>query len=508
MGSDGQGMVLGAIDVGTNAVRLVLARPLSDGAFERLHEERDGIRPGEGVFRTGEIPDEVADRLVATMRRYSALCRRFGARVRAVATSAVREARNGPKVVERVRREAGVALEVVSGKEEARLICLGVLRGAKKGARSLLVDIGGGSTEVAVASGEQPEELWSVALGAVRLSELFSSSGRVDDEKLELMRHYAGEALREAIAPAVHRRERTGLGSSGTIQAVVGYAAASGTAHATRAQITRAVERLAGMGPQQRRKHFDARRAEIILAGAVVLEAVMRHLNLGTITAVDRGLREGLLVDLVRRERPALGDASLSSAAISLGQWLRFDEAHARQVTRVALQLFDRMGRVHGLGAPARSLLEVAALLHDVGNVISHQRHHKHSAYILQHADLPGLADRERGLAALVARFHRRSAPERTHPQLQSLPVAEFQMVRSLSTLLRIADAFDRSHAQPVESIRLRVGESKVWVKADCRGPVDLESWDIDREKALFRRVFGRQLEVGFTPVNGRSRKR
>src|SRR5215471_19840786 len=172
-------VVLAAIDVGTNSVKLELARPLPNGSFETLHDERDPVRPGEGVFKTGCIPRDVAERLLSTLRRYGALCRRFHARVRAVATSAVREAQNRDEIIRRARAEAGLDLEVVSGKEEARLICLGVLHGKPKTARSLCIDIGGGSTEVATAVGEEPTELFSVAIGAVRLSEIFQAEGDI-----------------------------------------------------------------------------------------------------------------------------------------------------------------------------------------------------------------------------------------------------------------------------------------------------------------------------------------
>src|SRR5215831_18433938 len=191
--------ILAAIDVGANAVRLKLARPLPDGSLETLHEERDPVRPGEGVFKTGTLPRDVADRLLSTLRRYAALCRRHRAQVRAVATSAMREAKNAGEVIRRVRRETGLSLDVVSGREEARLICVGVLFGKAPGARSLVIDIGGGSTEVASALGERPTALWTLALGAVRLSELFDTSGKISGKQLGLLRGYASEVIGEAL---------------------------------------------------------------------------------------------------------------------------------------------------------------------------------------------------------------------------------------------------------------------------------------------------------------------
>jgi exopolyphosphatase/guanosine-5'-triphosphate,3'-diphosphate pyrophosphatase len=312
---DTTAQVLAAIDVGTNAVRLRLARPLPDGSLETLHEERDPVRPGEGVFKSGTISREVADRLLSTLRRYGALCRRHQARVRAIATSAIREAKNRDEILRRARREAGLDLEVVSGKEEARLICLGVLHGKPADVRSLVIDIGGGSTEVASAIGERPAALWSVALGAVRLGELFDATGQVNDKSLSLMRDYAREAIEESLPRHAKGSPRTALGSSGTIQAVVSFAAARGTAHATTRQLTRTVESLVEMTPVQRREIFDPRRADIIVPGAVILEAVAKHLGLKSVTAVDRGLRDGILADLLRRTQPEDEDASLTTRA-------------------------------------------------------------------------------------------------------------------------------------------------------------------------------------------------
>lgn len=488
--------VLGAIDVGTNAVRLELARPLPDGTLETLHQERDPVRPGEGLFTTGMIPREVADRLLSTLRRYGALSRRFKARVRAVATSAVREAKNRDEVVRRARDEAGLELEVVSGREEARLICLGVLQGRPARERSLLVDIGGGSTEIATATGEKPNALWSVAIGAVRLTEIFEANGKIGTKKIDLMRSFAEEAFREALPKRLPLRPKNALGSSGTIQTVVRFAAAAGTGHATAAQLTRAVNRLAGMSLAERRQHFDPKRAEIVVGGAVVLEAVVRHLGIASMTAVDRGLRDGILVDLLRRARPALDDHSLSDAAVALGRRFQFDEPHALQVRKLALALFDQLARLHALPAATRPLLETAALLHDIGGAVSYQRHHKHTEYLVRNADIPGLTDRERGLVALIARYHRRSAPERTHPGLATLPPGEFQIVRKLSTLLRLADSFDRSHHQPVKSVKAALSRDGVQLRLGARAPLDLEIWDAERELPLFRRIFGHGLEL------------
>jgi exopolyphosphatase/guanosine-5'-triphosphate,3'-diphosphate pyrophosphatase len=486
-----QAHIVAAIDVGTNAVRLEIARARPDGSLETLHQERDPIRPGDGVFLDGRMPPEVEQRLVATLRRYGALCRRHRAIVRAVATSAIREAKNGPDVVKRVRAAAGIDLEVVSGREEARLICAGVLRGRPHHAPALVLDVGGGSTEVAAALGEVATDLWSVPLGAVRLSQIFGTRGRVPAGRLAAMRAYAAEAFREAI-PHPPRTMRRALGSSGTIGAIVAFAAGRGRP-ATRSEVTRAVEALAAMPLAERGRELEPRRAEIIVAGAAILEAAMAHLALGSVLAVETGLRNGLLVELARANgRPR--DPTTAEAVVELGRRFAFDEAHARQVARLALEIHDRLAPVHRLPPAARRILETAALLHDVGHAVSVHAHHKHTFYLVANADLPGFSDRERALVALVARYHRRSPPTRGRADLRDLSAGELGLVRKLVAMLRIADALDRSHQQPVRRLETSRRDRTVRIAISARGALDLELWDAEREVALFRRVFGRRL--------------
>ncbi len=487
--------VLAAIDVGTNAVRLELARAEGDGSLETIHQERDPIRPGEGVFSTGSIPDEVADRLVLTLRRYALLCRRYKAQVRAVATAALRDAANREEIVRRARTEAGLELEVVSGLEEARLICLGVLHRKPKDARSLLIDIGGGSTEVISAQGETPLELWSLPLGAVRLTELFGTGGAVNPAKARLLRGHCAEVLRRHLPKRPARAPKVALGSSGTINALIGYVAEEGTGHATLRQLTRAVDALALMPAAQRRKHFDPRRAEIIVAGAVILEQVAKHLGCESVSGVNRGLRDGILVDLLHRLDADWKNPSLTEAALALGRKFHFDEAHCTHVAGLALELFDDLEPLHELPSSARAFLEVAALLHDVGNAVSHDRHHKHTYYLIHHADIAGLSDGERELVALVARYHRRSPPDPSHAGMAGLGAVEARAVRRLATILRLANALDRSHMQTVRRVKARRGREAVTLLLRARGPVDLEQWSVEREAENFRRVFGKRLE-------------
>jgi len=506
--------VIAAIDVGANAVRLEIARGFPDGTIELVHQERDPVRPGEGLFQTGVIPDYVVARLIGALRRYAIICKRHHARVRAVGTSALREAKNRDDIIRQVKRETGLVLEAISGKEEARLMCLGVLSGRPPKARSLCIDIGGGSTEVAGAIGERPVKLWSVAIGSVRLTEIFKSHRDISPKQLRLLREFAREAVEDSLPSGIRGFPRMALGSSGSIRAIIASAAAEGTAHASAEQISKAVEKLARMDPEERRRRFDDRRAEVIVAGAVILEALARHLSLHAVTAVDRGLRHGVLVDLVRRRFRGEDDSSLLDAARTLGRRLFFDEAHGEQVAVLAGGLFDQLAALHRLPMAVRSYLEVAAVLHDIGHSVSYTKHHRHSEYLIRNGDIPGLSDHERDLVARIARFHRRSHPDLNHPGMENLTVGEARVVRKLATLLRIADALDRSHAQPIGKLRAERKHGSVVLHVNTTGPADLELWDVANEAPLFRKVFGTRLAIHASSVRrsvgarGRKRRR
>jgi exopolyphosphatase/guanosine-5'-triphosphate,3'-diphosphate pyrophosphatase len=245
----------------------------------------------------------------------------------------------------------------------------------------------------------------------------------------------------------------------------------------------------------ERRRHFDPRRAEIVVAGAVILEGAMRQMRLATVAAVETGLRNGVLVDLLRRAA-ARDDHTAAEAALGLGRRFGFDEEHAVQVGALAVTLFEDLASLHRLPASARRVIEAAAMLHDVGSAVSFHRHHKHSAYLVANADLPGLDERERGLAALVARFHRRSFPERHRKDLAHLSAADLGALRKLAAILRLANALDASHQRSVRSLGAEARDGKVILRLRARAPLDLELWDVEREAALFRQVFRRRVEV------------
>jgi len=295
-----------------------------------------------------------------------------------------------------VQREAKLNLEIISGKEEARLICLGVLHGKRPNTRSLCVDIGGGSTEVAVALGERPTHLWSLAMGAVRLTELFKLAHSTSSKQVRLAREYAREAMVESLPKVLPGAPRVALGK-------FRFDPRGGGLHSRRRQqpghgeTTGSHRRgTGGHEPRERRQRFDPARADIVLAGAVILEALARRLSLDAVTAVDRGLRDGLLVDLLNRRSASQRDRSLADEALALGRRFQFDEAHARQVATLALALFDQIPQIHRLPAAVRPYLEAAAWLHDIGNSVNYQKHHRHTEYLVRNTDIPAWRPRAR----------------------------------------------------------------------------------------------------------------
>lgn len=488
--------IFGAIDVGTNAARLKIVRQTSTGSFEDIYGERDAIRPGEGVWETGELADEVVERLVGTMRRFSALCERYGAIVGAVATSALREARNQTAILRRVEAETGIAIQVISGTEEARLICLGVLSGSAATERNLVIDIGGGSTEVIYAEGERPRKLFSLGLGGVLMKEMFDAAKKVGPKDLVLMRSYAAQTLAKALPTKLGELPSVAIGSSGTIRALVQYAA-GGDGPATTAQITEAVNQLSKLSLSEREDLFEARRAEIIVGGGVILEAILKHLRLDHIEPTNRGLKEGLIIDLRRRATFPEENLAVTEAALEIGRRFDFNEDHARQVAKLSLRLFDRLSDVHGLPQTYRPLLETAALLDDIGYAINRAKHHVHSGYLIEHMDIAGFSDWERLIVARTVVYREKSSKNRRNgSSIDDLVPRDQETVRRLSGLLRLADSLDRSHRQPAHDLVVDTSGKAVSVLVKASNEIELELWTVRKYAKRFEKIFGRPLEI------------
>jgi len=506
---------LAVVDLGSNAVRLQIASAQPDGTLEVRAEDRAAVRLGAQVFRTGRLSSESISGCANALVRFAKLAQTAGAaHVRAVATSAVREASNRDELLKAARARAGIDIEVISGAEEARLVCLGVLQGALASDRSLLIDIGGGSTEIISARGEEPEHAFSLQLGSVRLTEFFVKHDPISRREAQLIEEAVEDAVLQ-IDPVLIGKHPRLIGAAGTTGAVAALAQSmSGTPGGSRpishAEVRSVLEKLRSADVKKRKKlGVDPSRIDVIYAGTAILEGVMRKLRVEEMQVTARGLRDGLMADLVRREvRPPAAGLHEENAVLeglrAFGRRCGYREPHAEQVAQLSLALFDQLGPLHRLGAEERALLHAAALLHDVGTFVSYNRHHKHGYYLLFHADLPGFTDRERELIATIARYHRRSVPKDRHEVFQLLTPEERIVVRRLAAILRVADGLDRGHRRQVR--RLEVSRRSPGMRIDvwAEKGADLEVWSAQQKSDLLAEVCGGPVRFRLHVVSAR----
>jgi exopolyphosphatase/guanosine-5'-triphosphate,3'-diphosphate pyrophosphatase len=464
---------LAAVDIGTNSVHGVVARMTTvDGVprLDILDREKEMVRLGSSAGDMSELSGEAIDRAVAALDRFRQVAESHGAPIAAVATSAVREAENRDVFIDRAWAEASVHVDVISGLEEARLIHLGILQGVPVFDRRLLLcDIGGGSTELLVGLQGEVLASRSLKLGAIRLTRRFFDGERVHPGAVDACRRHVRSTL-APFAREVQRHElEVAVGSSGTITALAEMAAVRATGERPRSvasltfsreQLAEVVAALIAAPTNEARAHLsglDAGRADIIVAGALILEQVVEVFCIEELLVSDYALREGVLLDLWQRRHGGslhhLSDLRRRSV-LELASLMDDDPAHSAQVARLALSLFDGLADRLGLGDDARETLEAAALLCNVGLFLSHAQHHKHSYYVIRSTDrLTGFTDHEVERIALVARYHRKSDPKAKHPEFAALSEEDQHLVRCLAAVLRIAIGLDRNHSQRVADL-------------------------------------------------------
>ncbi len=486
---------IAAIDVGTNSVHVVVARPVKGGTPEILAREKEPVRLGEGsqdTAGTGNGPagssdlkrldPDAIERAISALDRFRRLAEAFDAEVVAVATSAVREADNRDEFLQRALQEAGVAVEVISGVEEARLIHLGAIGSVPAaGRRHLVIDIGGGSTEIAIGSGTTPLFMRSLKLGHIRLTDRFFPAGAVSSGRVKACRHW----VKSLIAPVAHQVAALGdgeappfdlaIGCSGTIQNLALMSAArAGVTARTADNLTLARKDLDALADDLRARPkpadradmegLDPHRSDVIVAGAIILRQLFRALRIETMTVSSGALREGVVLDRVQRRAPNVDPLHHLSdlrrfSVISAARRFEEDLTHEQHTTDLALGLFDQTAGLHGAGEFERDILEAAGMLHNVGRFVSHAAHHKHSYYLIRNSEhLAGFTENEVELIAQVGRYHRRSEPSRDHPEFAALSAEDRSRVRLLGGILRVACALDCTYRQAVLRVDAGLG--------------------------------------------------
>lgn len=498
---------LAAIDIGSNAIRMVIANVNREGELQMATSLREPVRLGQDVFTTGFISEETTERALEAFTRFKSQMDAQGVTLtRAVATSALREAHNREMFVDRIAQGTGIEISIIGGEEEARLVALAVNRRVNlKNKLALLIDIGGGSVEVTLTRDGDIAGVESFNMGTVRLLQRIRESGYLDTQAVQMMREYAEVAhvwLQRQIGDA---RIDICVGTGGNVEALADLRRtllgprSDNTISAEDIDIL--VKKLSSLAYEERIQRLGLRpdRADVIIPAGVVLQTLLRQARVGTVVVPGVGLKDGLLLDMVPdllENKKDLHRDQVLASALQLGRRYSFDEQHGYSTRRHALDLFDKMRDIHHLGDESRLLLEVAALLHDVGQFVNISGHHKHSQYLIAASPIVGLSEVQRLVVSNVARYHRKTPPSLRHEHYKMLQPKDRLVVTKLSAILRLADALDAEHGSKVTGVSIELKRPKLAIKLRGEGDLLLEKWSLSRKAALFEEVFGVKLSL------------
>jgi exopolyphosphatase/guanosine-5'-triphosphate,3'-diphosphate pyrophosphatase len=505
---------LAAIDIGSNSVRLLVAEPLRGGNYRILDEEREPTRLGRTLSSTGRLDAESIRRTLSALRSFKQIAAGFQVdELRTIATCAVREAANGAEFCRRAKEEIGINVEVISADKEARLAFYSVQRAFDlTGKNILLADIGGGSTEFVLASGNVIEAIHSSPLGAVRLTEVYGSDFTQSAKAYEELVAGIERLLRKHTKKPPFAPHQL-IGSGGTFTSLAemimaqkgqvdlptrGYTV-------TRAEVSHLLDRLRKMSPKARRgvPGLVPDRADIIVAGLAVVDRIMARFKVNLLQVHNRGVRDGLLLTMIDQSLIAPGDdpRERQAAVERFAAACSGEPAHGRQVARLAGVIFAQLAEPLGMEIADQPYLEAAARLQDVGYLINYDQHHKHSYHLILNSNLPGFRPRELELVANIARYHRGAPPKQKHNNFRSLAAEDQARVRRLAAILRIAGGLDRSHTQQVSDVTVRIsrdgeGVQVVELLAHAAENPEVDLWGARRRVDMFEDVFDCSVTV------------
>ncbi len=503
--------VFAAIDIGSNSVRLKIAR-VAGHRLQTLVEDREVTRLGESVFRSGALAPSAMEATVNVLRRFHRTVREAGAdQTRVVATSALRDARNSPAFAAWVRSATGWKVETVSGLEEGRLIHLGVLSGSRLSAtRVLLIDLGGGSCELTASDKGHIREMVSLPLGAVRLTQEFLHHDPPTAVEVHRLLVNAGDEIDRVRERILAAKVKHAVATSGTAAALAGAARVVGGGGrglqgkpVSRQAVARLAEHLTALDLKARRKlpGIGPRRAEIIIAGACVYAELMERCKLGSFRYSPLGLRDGLLAQmLAEHDRVTVPrrqiEAERADAILALCRQYRVDLKAAEGARRLALQLFHGLARVHALPAEYEGWLAAAAMLSEVGMFVSRNGRHRHTYYLIAHSEIFGFTPGQRKIIAAIARYLGKSRPHPDDPPIKGLSAEDEERVPRAVLLLRLAKAMSHGAEGNISRVAVKLDSQRAVLKLSAGKSADLEAWLLQKEKDLFREVFGRELVV------------
>lgn len=527
-----QNRIIAAIDMGTNSLHMVVVKiDPTLPAFTIIAKEKETVRLGNRDLTTGELKPENIDKAITALRRFQEVAKTAHAEtIIAVATSAVREAPNGKDFLHQIQEELGLSVDLISGQEEARRIYLGVLSGLEFDHQPhIIIDIGGGSTELILADSQEARSLTSTKVGAVRLTSELITTQPISDVQFQYLQAYTRGILERSVEDVlanIHPGESPRLvGTSGTIETLamiharekLGILPSTLNGYELSLKDLRVwVNRLRKMTNSEISiiPGMPDRRSEVILAGAVILQEAMTLLGVDSVTLCGRALREGVIVDWMLShgliaDKLRYQSSVRQRSVLKHAHKYQINLEHSDRVALFALSLFDQtQGKLHNWGPAERQLLWAAALLHNCGHYISHSSHHKHSYYLIRNSELLGYTETEIEIIANLARYHRKSPPKKKHDNYRNLLSKQHrQIVNQLSALLRIAVALDRrqigaisrfycEYNHPQQELQILLFPSQP--DDDC----SLELWSIDYKKPVFEDEFHLKL----VPILQRSR--
>jgi exopolyphosphatase/guanosine-5'-triphosphate,3'-diphosphate pyrophosphatase len=500
---------IAAIDAGSNAVRLSVARAFSALDIEPLVTERFPLRLGEGVFLRHRFSEEVLKKGVKAFRHLREIMDEFGVtKYRAVATSASREAQNRNTLIHRVKQATGLILEVISAKEESRLGREAVFAAMGPEAQPrCIADLGGGSLELSILQDHAVTHGAQIPLGTVRLMSTLNIPGVIRPAQAEQVRRYVRALLESRLPGRPNLADQVAVALGGNAETLSNVAPGPRQDGLPTLEISLLRERLPDLlkrDVRARMKAYGVRRdrADVMAVAALIFVTLGRYLNIRTFAIPSVGLREGVLHEIAReafsRKEPHRYNADARQMLVStrsFGRRLEFDQRHAEHVRELSLMLFDQLQAIHHLPVQARVQLEAGALLHDVGHRVSHRGHHKHGEYLALNGDIPGLEGRDRNIVAAVVRYHnRKSEPDSHHPAYSSLNNNDKRIARRLASIVRIAEGLDHSHRQRILGLHASFQRGAVTLQVQARGDVTEDLRDAERSSSLFEKEFHVQL--------------
>jgi exopolyphosphatase/guanosine-5'-triphosphate,3'-diphosphate pyrophosphatase len=506
-------MRLAAIDIGTNSVHMIVVRVRADLSFEVIDREKEMVRLGAGGLDGKRLTHEAMTSALQALSKFERIATSHQVdQILAAATSATREAENGGEFLSAIERTTGVRPRIITGTEEARLIHMAAVYGVDTPKATVVIDVGGGSVEITRGVGPEAQFARSFKLGVIRLTERFVEtdplSGRDERKMVKYINSQVDQYVRRIVDAGFDRV----IGTSGTILSIgtVATAIERGIVPAEARNLrvpAKSIRRLRklvtelDLEQQLQLPGLDPRRADLTVAGAILIDTLLRRLKADEITLCDLALREGVVLDYIHRHRSDIARVDRypdvrRRSTIELAERCNYEAAHARQVATLALALFDQTQTIHGLGDREREWLEFASLLHDIGNHISYEKHHRHSYYLIKHGDLRGFEPEEIEIIALVARYHRRAEPARSHLGMTGLSKKLHKIIRVLAAFLRIAETLDRSQHGVIKRVEARERAGLLRLDVFAIGDSELEVWAANRQLPALEAALKRQVKI------------